>query len=354
LIDAALILRNSESVTQFSIEAQWQLQAERRRRIIRFMLLVALVLFLLLIGLCFWVTQPLFVSATPNSERTVEPSRLEMHVRKLSVELAPRDKGHIENLDRVAEYIKNEFSQTTASVSEQSYRVQGKSYRNVIAEFGPNSEERIVIGAHYDTAGPFPGADDNASGVAALMELARLLNRQQPSLRVELVAFTLEEPPFFGTNAMGSSVHAKSLRKQDVRVRAMFSFEMIGYFSDAPNSQRFPAPVLSAFYPSTGNFISVVGRLTDWSLVRRTKAAMRKASPLPVYSINAPSFVPGVDLSDQVSYWRAGYSALMITDTAFYRNRNYHTAQDTAEKLDYTRMAMVVEAVYASVVELAR
>jgi Zn-dependent M28 family amino/carboxypeptidase len=318
------------------------------------MLLVILVLSLLLIGGWFWVTQPLFKSATPNSERTVEPSRLEVHVRKLSVELAPRDGGHIESLNRVADYIKSEFSQTTTSVSEQPYRVRGKCYRNVIAQFGPNSEERIIVGAHYDTAGPLPGADDNASGVGGLIELARLLGRQPPAVRVELVAFTLEEPPYFGTNGMGSSVHAKSLRKQNARVRAMFSLEMIGYFSDAPQSQRFPAPLLGAFYPLTGNFISVVGRLTDWSLVRLTKAAMRNASPLPIYSINAPRFVPGVDFSDQLNYWDAGYSAVMITDTAFYRNRNYHTAGDTAEKLDYKRMAMVVEGVYAAVVELAK
>ena len=154
------------SVNQ-SFEAEWQSQKERRRRIIKFMLLIVLAFLLLLIALWFWVTQPLFAGATPSSERTVEPARLEAHVRKL-VELGPRDESHIENLDRVAAYIKNEFSQTTASVSEQPYRVQGKSYRNVIAEFGPNSEERIVIGAHYDTAGPLPGADDNASGVAGL------------------------------------------------------------------------------------------------------------------------------------------------------------------------------------------
>ncbi len=341
-------------MAQLSIEAQWQSQAERRRRIIKFMLLVVLIFILLLIGLWFWVTQPLLTRVTPSLERTVDPARLESHVRKLSIELMPRDESHIENLDRVAEYIKSEFSQTTTLVSEQPYRVNGKSYRNVIAQFGPESEERIVVGAHYDTAGPLPGADDNASGVAGLIELARLLGRQQPPMRVELVAFTLEEPPYFRTTGMGSSVHAESLRKQNVRVRAMFSLEMIGYFSDAPNSQHLPAGVLSAFYPSTGNFIGVVGRLGDWSLVRHTKAAMRRAAPLPVYSINAPGFVAGVDFSDQLSYWHAGYNAVMITDTAFYRNRNYHTAQDTAEKLDYKRMAMVVEGVYAAVTDLTR
>jgi Zn-dependent M28 family amino/carboxypeptidase len=317
------------------------------------MFVVVLIFILLLIGLWFWVTQPLLTRATLSSERTVDPARLEAHVRKLSVELMPRDESHVENLDLVAEYIKNEFSQTTGLVSEQSYRVEGKSYRNVIAQFGPETEERIIVGAHYDTAGALPGADDNASGVAGLIELARLLARQQPPMRVELVAFTLEEPPYFRTTGMGSSVHAESLRKQNVRVRAMFSLEMIGYFSDAPNSQLFPVGILSAFYPSTGNYIGVVGRLGDWSTVRRTKAAMRRASPLPVYSINAPSFVAGVDFSDQLNYWRFGYNAVMITDTAFYRNRNYHTAQDTAEKLDYKRMAMVVEGVYAAVAELA-
>jgi Zn-dependent M28 family amino/carboxypeptidase len=317
------------------------------------MLFVVLIFILLLIGLWFWVTQPLLTRATPSAERTVDPARLEAHLRKLSVELTPRDESHIENLDRVAEYIKNEFSQATTLVSEQPYRVNGKSYRNVIAQFGPESEERIVVGAHYDTAGPFPGADDNASGVAGLIELARLLGRQQPPMRVELVAFTLEEPPYFRTTGMGSSVHAESLRKQNVRVRAMFNLEMIGYFSDAPNSQHLPGGILSAFYPSTGNFIGVVGQLGDWSLVRRTKIAMRRAAPLPVYSINAPSLVAGVDFSDQLNYWHAGYRAVMITDTAFYRNRNYHTAQDTAEKLDYKRMAMVVEGVYAAVAEIA-
>ena len=341
-------------MTTSSVEVQWQSQSERRRRIIKFMLLVVLIIIVLLIGVWFWMTQPLLSRATPNSERTVDPSRLEAHVRKLSIELGPRDVRHIENLDKVAAYIKNEFSQTGAFVSEQVYRVQGRSYRNVIAHFGPETEERIIVGAHYDAAGPFPGADDNASGVAGVIELARLLSQQQPPMRVELVAFSLEEPPYFRTTGMGSLVHAKSLRQQNVRVRVMFSLEMIGYFSDAPNSQLFPVGLLSAFYPSKGNFISVVGRLSEGLLVRRTKAAMRNATPLPVYSINAPRFIPGVDLSDQVNYWYSGYDALMITDTAFYRNRNYHTAEDTAEKLDYKRMAMVVEGVYAAVMDLAR
>lgn len=318
------------------------------------MLLVVLIIAFLLIALWFWVTQPLFSGGAGTSQGLVDPARLEAHVLSLTTELSPRDESHVENLDRVATYIKNEFSQTNAIVSEQSYEVRGSTYRNVIAQFGPETEERIVVGAHYDTAGPLPGADDNASGVAGLIELAHLLGRQPPQLHVELVAFTLEEPPYFRTSNMGSSIHARWLRAENKRVRAMLCLEMIGYFSDAPNSQHFPAPAMSAFYPSTGNFIGVVGRLGDWSLVRQTKSAMRRASPLPVYSINAPSFVTGVDFSDHLNYWSAGYSAVMITDTAFYRNRNYHTAADTAEKLDYRRMALVVEGVCAAVTELAK
>ena len=301
----------------------------------------------------FWLTQPLLTSSQPNPNRSVDPVRLESHVRKLSIEFSPRDERHIENLDQVAAYIQNEFSQAGAVVSQQPYRVEGKTYRNVIAQFGPDSSERIIIGAHYDTAGPLPGADDNASGVAGLIELAYLFQKQPPPLRIELVAFSLEEPPYFRTTGMGSSVHALSLKKENVGVRLMISLEMIGYFSDAPNSQRFPIGVLGAFYPSQGNYVGIVGRLREGLLARHFKTAMRKATPLPVYSINAPSLLPGVDFSDQLNYWHAGYNALMITDTAFYRNPNYHTALDTPEKLDYKRMAMVVEGVYAAVVDLA-
>ena len=309
---------------------------------------------LLLVAVWFWLTQPLLSRAQPNPVRTVDPARLEAHVRKLAIALSPRDITHLENLDRAAAYISAELTQAGGSVSEHGYRVENQSYRNVIARFGPDTPERIVVGAHYDACGPLPGADDNASGVAGLIELARLLGAHPPALRVDLIAFSTEEPPYFGTTGMGSSVHAQLLKEENVNVRAMLSLEMIGYFSDARGSQRFPAGILSVFYPSTGNFIGVVGRLSDGLLARRVKSAMTQASPLPVYSVAAPSIIPGVDFSDQRNYWHHGYSALMITDTAFYRNLNYHTADDTAEKLDYKRMAMVVEGVYAAVTELSR
>ena len=251
--------------------------------------------------------------------------------------------------DRVAAYVSGEFERAKGRVAEQPFDVGGRTYRNVSALFGPETGERIIVGAHYDTAGALPGADDNASGVAGLLELARVLGDADLLVQVELVAFTLEEPPFFRSEYMGSSVHARSLERQEVKVRVMFSLEMIGCFTDAPDSQDYPVSILKAFYPSRGNFIAVVGRLGQASIGRRVKRAMRGASPLPVRSINAPRSIPGVDFSDHLNYWNAGYDAVMITDTAFYRNPNYHTARDTHDTLDYERMAMVVRGVHAAV-----
>lgn len=337
-----------------SLEAQWETQAERRRRIIKLMLLVCCGFLSLGVMVWIWVTQPLFGQPQLSQKSAVDPARLQSHVEMLSLQLSPRDESHPGNLDRAAAYIRTEFEKAGARVSEQPYQVNDKIYRNVIGKFGAETSERVVIGAHYDTAGPFPGADDNASGIAGLIELAHLLGKQNLPVTVELVAFTLEEPPYFHTAQMGSAVHAAALRQAGVKVRVMLSLEMIGYFSDVPGSQAFPATFLSVFYPSRGDFIGVVGRFQDGLKVRRVKKAMLSGSALPVYSISAPTFVPGVDFSDHLNYWQAGYTAVMITDTAFYRNRNYHSAQDTPEKLDYQRMAMVIEGVYAAVLSQAR
>lgn len=316
------------------------------------LLAIVLVILLLIGSLSCYVTQPVRSSseALPSA---VSAERLERRTRTLSSDFLPRDFAHPENLDRAAAWIRREFEKTGGPVSEQPFEAWGNSYRNVIVSFGPRSGERIIVGAHYDAAGEFPGADDNASGVAGLLELADLLAAEAPARRVDLVAYSVEEPPMFRTHHMGSVVHARALRHERVPVRAMISLEMIGYFTDAPRSQAFPLAVLRLFYPSEGNFITVVGRFGGGSLVRRIKRAMRGASPLPVYSINAPRSIPGVDFSDHASYWDTGYPAVMITDTAFYRNPNYHTIDDTPETLDYQRMAWVVGGVHAAVLDLA-
>jgi len=337
-----------------SIETQWQLQRERRRRLARIVLILCLILAILGVLAWFSITQPLLFQPQPGQAISVDPARLESEVRELSEQLLPRDQTHPSNLDRAAAYISARLAETGGRLSEQPFTISGNTYRNVICSFGPQSNERIIVGAHYDSYHEYAAADDNASGVAGLIELARLLSRTNLPLQVDLVAYTLEEPPYFGTAHMGSVMHAQSLRKDGVKVKAMLSLEMIGYFSDAPDSQSFPVSLLRAFYPSRVNFIAVVGSSGEGGLARRVKRAMIGSSSLPVYSINAPRFVPGVDFSDHLSYWKAGYDALMITDTAFYRNHNYHTANDTAEKLDYHRMAMVVAGVYGAVIDLSR
>src|SRR5215475_8234691 len=337
-----------------SDENQLQKPTDGRKFRLKTMLYVLAAAVLLIVALCLYVTQPLTRGANISAPISVDPTKLETHVRTLSQSFVPRDESHLDNLDRCADYIRGEFERANAQVSEQPFTVDGKTYRNVIADFGPETKEMVVVGAHYDTAGPLPGADDNASGVAGLLELARLLGNGQLPMRVELVAYTLEEPPYFRSEQMGSSMHAKALKQEGAVVRVMFSLEMIGYFSDAPDSQRFPSSAFSLFYPTEGNFISVVGKIGDGMLVRRIKKAMTGATILPVYSINAPRLIPGVDLSDHLSYWRAGYPAVMITDTAFYRNANYHTLDDTSERLDYRRMGQAVEGVYAAVIDMTR
>lgn len=299
------------------------------------------------------ISQPVWVSHAATSAPGADAARLRMHVETLATASAPRNYEQIQNLNRAADYIHAEFAKSSAQVSEQTFQTQGNTYRNIIATFGPDSTERIVVGAHYDVYGGFAGADDNASGIAGLLELSRLLSSTKLPMKVELVAFTLEEPPFFRLDVMGSMKHASALKKANVKVRAMLCLEMIGYFTDKSNSQDFPVPGMGAVYPTTGNFVAVVGSMTEMGLVRNVKKAMLRASDLPVRSINAPADVPGIDFSDHLSYWQQGYPAVMITDTSFYRNKNYHRAGDLPNTLDYARMAKVVDGVREAILEVS-
>lgn len=303
------------------------------------------------------VVQP-FVQPVPSAPPAVDPSRLERHVRKLSVDFYPRSHDRVDNLDAAARYITDEFKAAGAAVTIQEVKVEGESYQNVIARFGPGQGPVLVVGAHYDSHADTrkpgdvadthtPGADDNASGVVGLIELAHLLGRHPQARPIELVAYTLEEPPHFRTEHMGSAWHANSLRAAGREVRLMLSLEMIGYFNDAPGSQRYPISAMSYLYPDRGNFIALVGKLDNFAATRRAKAFMAGASDLPVYSLNGPVLVQGIDYSDHRNYWRAGFPALMVTDTAFQRNAHYHRAGDTADTLDYVRSAKVVRSIYA-------
>jgi hypothetical protein len=332
---------------------KWSLFFKRKApasiRIVRFILLLTLFVF----GFAVLTAQPSGAVGEPTKQ-TLDPERLRGHVVMLSESFAPRNYKRIWNLNKCADYIAQQFNAAGADVSEQTYDVKGRTYRNVIANFGPNTDSRIVIGAHYDSYQDTPGADDNASGTAGLIELARLFGQTELRQRVDLVAFTLEEPPFFRTGNMGSARHASALRKEGVEVELMVCLEMIGYFSDEPGSQVFPSAMLQLVYPDTGNYIAVIGSMSESRQARFFKQIMRGATDLPVESMCAPRNFPGLDFSDHLSYWSNGYKALMITDTAFMRNGRYHGSADTADTLDYDRMAKVVLGVYEAVMEMTR
>ena len=321
---------------------------------ISFILLIVTSIFVAIFA-AIWivVAQPTSEKNSP-SDKMVDIKRLEKHVRVLSEDYHPRDYKNVKNLNSTADYILEHFIKAGArSASFQEYVVMGKTYKNVIARFGPDEGERIVIGAHYDTNVGTPGADDNASGVAGLVELAYLLGTSPITDNIELVAYTLEELPFFATNQMGSAIHAEELSAQDTKVKLMISLEMIGYFTDEENSQTFPIPLLKLIYPNKGNYIVVVSGIDQREITKRVKVSMRGATDLPVHSINAPSFVAGIDFSDHRNYWKNGYKAIMVTDTAFYRNTAYHEKNDTAHRLDYGRMAKVVVGIYEVIKELS-
>lgn len=257
------------------------------------------------------------------------------------------------SMNTAASYIKAKLEECGLKAELQRVRAHGKEYANVIASAGPEAASRVVLGAHYDVCGDQPGADDNMSGVAGLLEIARLLKDQAPNprYRIDFAAYALEEPPFFGTEMMGSFVHAKSLREAGCSVRGMISLECIGFFTDAPGSQRYPLPLMRLFYPGRGDFIGLVGNFGSASFVREIQESMKAASVLSSRLI-APAWVTGVDFSDHRNYWKFGWPAVMVTDTAFYRNPNYHRVTDTLHTLDFPRMAGVVRGVLFALLSL--
>lgn len=299
-------------------------------------------------GAWIYPAQPSLLRAEPQLV-AADPDRMRDVVKYLSVDCHPRNYQRLDNQAKAVAYISDHFAQTSGTVSLQPFEAAGSTYHNVRCLFDGAGEERLVIGAHYDAHGETPGADDNASGVAGLIELAYMLDRQQLGTDVELVAYCNEEPPFFAGKQMGSYVHAKTLADTEVAVVGMISLEMIGYYSDEPNSQMYPMPLLAIIYPNRGNFIAVVGNLDQREFTKRIKVAMKGTTALSVYSINAPRALPGIDFSDHRNFWEFGHDAVMVTDTAFYRNTEYHKSGDTWDRLNYENMAMVVTAVFNAV-----
>ncbi len=260
---------------------------------------------------------------------------------------------HSESLKKAANYIFQGFKNHGLTPERQKFEVLGNTYENIIASAGPKEGIRMIVGAHYDVCGEQPGADDNASAVAGLLEMARFAKLHESKLphRVDFVAYALEEPPFFGTTNMGSYVHAKFLHENNIRVRGMICLEMIGFFTNKKRSQRYPLSLMRLFYPSKGDFIGVVGNFGSASLLKQLSHHLKSAS-IKVETLKAPSFLTGVGYSDHLNYWKFGYEAVMVTDTAFYRNPNYHAHSDTIETLDFGKMQEVVKGICWALVNI--
>jgi Zn-dependent M28 family amino/carboxypeptidase len=235
----------------------------------------------------------------------------------------------------------------------QSYLVEGIEYKNVIGSINTHNNERIIVGAHYDVCEEQEGADDNGSGIAGLLEIARLLSTEKLPHRIDFVAYTLEEPPFFRTEQMGSYIHAKYLFDNKIPVTGMVCLEMIGYYSDEEDSQEYPFGLLKYFYGNRGNFITIVQKWGNSDFGSDLKDKMKELNIIETKSFSGPTFIPGLDFSDHLNYWKFDFSAVMVTNTAFYRNKNYHQSSDTMETLDINRMSLVIDELFLSLKEIS-
>lgn len=289
-----------------------------------------------------------------TAEQSELGSRLERHVRTLAGEIGERNLFRHRALRLAADYIEAEFARAGLRADFQTYDVHDQAVRNIEVEIRGSVPEAgtVVVGAHYDSVRGSPGANDNATGVGAVLELARLLGGHSFRRTVRLVAFVNEEPPWFYSDDMGSVHYAERAAARQEDIVAMLSLETIGYYSDAPGSQRFPVP-LGLFYSDTGNFIGFVGNLRSRALVRRVVRRFRDSVPFPSEGLAAPGWLAGVGWSDHWSFWRAGYPAIMVTDTALFRYTQYHSHADRPDVVDYDRYARVVHGLVPVIEDLA-
>jgi Zn-dependent M28 family amino/carboxypeptidase len=280
--------------------------------------------------------------------------RLRRHVRVLAQEIGERHVWRPRALRATADYIRAELGALGLPVAAQSYETHGVRCENIETEIpgSRRAREILLVGAHYDSVVGSPGADDNASGVAGLIELARSLRDIRPDRTLKLVAFVNEEPPFFFFEQMGSNVYATAARARGDDIRIMLSLEMLGCYSAEPGSQAYP-PCLKWFYPTRGNFIGFVSNLRSRRALAEVTDAFRAHCDFPAERLAAPAFLPGVAWSDQLSFWRAGYPGVMVTDTALYRYPHYHRATDTADRLRYPEMAQVAQGLARALAALA-
>jgi Zn-dependent M28 family amino/carboxypeptidase len=284
--------------------------------------------------------------------------RLRKHVDVLAELIGPRHLDRPEALTAAAGYIESAFRDIGDPVERQDYDVEDQIATNLVVErLGKRNPESIfVLGAHYDTIPTTPGADDNASAVAVLIEAARLLHGREAKRTIRFVAFACEEPPHFYTHTMGSQVYARRCRLRSEKLVGMVCLEMVGYFTDAENSQSIPPGIpklLRGVFPKRGNFLASVGNMRSMRLVWSFDRGFRRQSRLPLFSICLPEIISEIRLSDNSSFWDQGYPALMLTDTSFLRNPHYHQRSDRADTLDFDRMALAAVGVAGGVGRVA-
>jgi Zn-dependent M28 family amino/carboxypeptidase len=269
--------------------------------------------------------------------------------------IGERNMGKSGTLDRAWQRLEAELNDAGYEAKAHRYIVDDRSIANVeaVREGHGRGHEIVVVGAHYDSASGAPGADDNASGVAVLLALARAFEGKPLARTIRFVSFVNEEPPHFWNDSMGSLHYAKACKARGDEIVAMLSLESLGYYRDEAGSQKYP-PIVSWFYPSRGDFVAFVGNVASSSLVRDVVGSFRSAARFPSEGAALPSFVTGVGWSDQWSFWQVGYPGVMVTDTAPFRNPNYHTANDKPETLDYDRLARVTAGLVSVVAKLAQ
>lgn len=290
------------------------------------------------------------MSNRPFSDRVDETERqLRRHVEMLSGVIGERNVPyHFGALEAAAQYIEDQMRTSRHSPTSQRFQVLNKTVRNIVSEVrGVKNPERIwVVGAHYDSIDGSPAANDNGSGIAGVLEMARLLGSGRPRDTIRFVAFVNEEPPFYKGSAMGSLVYAQSCREKAEQIMGMVNLEMIGCYSNVRGSQRYPVPldrgIAKWFLPDRGNFIAFVGNTASWKLTWRCRRLFKKSIRFPSLWIPAPRWVECAGMSDHWSFWEQGYPAVMVTDTAFFRYSHYHKASDTSDKINYPSMARVV------------
>jgi Zn-dependent M28 family amino/carboxypeptidase len=286
-------------------------------------------------------------------------SRLELHVDRLAGLIGPRHLGKPKSIDATLGYLRNQWQDMGYEVQDELFDAMGFEARNLVVQVKGTSRasETVLLGAHYDTVETTPGADDNASAIAVLLEVSRLLQGQSGKRSIRFVAFACEEPPYFNLGCMGSQYHARQSKLRGDKIVGMLCLEMVGYFRDELGSQIVPPTIpkfLHRFFPRRGNFLAAIGNLRSCSLTWSFRRGFKRATRLPLFSLALPESVREIRLSDNSSFWDQGYPALMLTDTSFLRNPHYHLESDTPDKLDYARMSDVTIGVASAMRRLAK